>query len=112
MTYLARIPLEGGGCLLVEAPAAAEGPVKAGRIGDAVHDLPASLQEALGPITQAAHAALDELRKAGPDGIAVEFGLDLAVEAGAVITKGSAGSHVRVTMSWQKSGPGTAEGPR
>ncbi|MGW3208657.1 CU044_2847 family protein [Streptomyces sp. NPDC001135] len=110
MAYLARIPLEGGGCLLVEAPAAAEGPVKAGRIGDAVHDLPASLQQALGSIAQAARTTLDELRKAGPDGIAVEFGLDLAVEAGAVITKGGASSHVRVTMSWQKSGAGAAEG--
>ncbi|MFJ4950799.1 CU044_2847 family protein [Streptomyces sp. NPDC088760] len=111
MTYLARIPLEGGGCLLVEASAAVEGPVKAGRISEAVHELPTSLQEALGPITQAARAALDELRKAGPDGIAVEFGLDLAVEAGAVITKGSASSHVRVTMTWQKSGLDAAKGP-
>jgi hypothetical protein len=108
LTHLARIPLEGGGCLLVEAPAVVEGPLKAGRIGEAVHDLPQSLQGALGSITQAARATLDELRKAGPDGIAVEFGVDLAVEAGAVITKGSASSHVKVTMTW-RSGPGVVE---
>ncbi|MFG2291281.1 CU044_2847 family protein [Streptomyces sp. NPDC048595] len=106
MTHLARIPLEGGGSLLVEAPATAQGPVKAGRVSDAIHDLPGGLKAALGSVTDAAHATLDQLRKAGPDGIAVEFGVDLAVEAGAVITKSSANCHLKVTMTWEKNGPG------
>ncbi|MGW1373721.1 CU044_2847 family protein [Streptomyces sp. NPDC002446] len=106
MTHLARIPLEGGGFLLVEAPSALEGPVKAGRVGEAIHELPGSLKQALGSVTEAAHATLDQLRKAGPDGIAVEFGVDLAVAAGAVITKSSANCHLKVTMTWKKNGPG------
>ncbi|WTQ63341.1 hypothetical protein OG851_00565 [Streptomyces sp. NBC_00161] len=105
MTHLARIPLGDGGSLLVEAPAAPAGPVKAGRVSDAIHDLPATLQEALVPITEAAHATLDQLRKASPDAITVEFGVDLAVEAGAVITKSSANCHLKVTMMWKKDAP-------
>lgn len=46
---LTRNPLDGGGCILVEQPAAAwEGPVKAGRVADAVRELPVTLQGALG----------------------------------------------------------------
>ncbi|SHI22414.1 CU044_2847 family protein [Streptomyces sp. 3214.6] len=105
VTPLTRIPLDGGGSVLVEQPAAAwDGPVKAGRVGDAVRELPVTLQGALEPITQAARATLDQLRKARPDEITVEFGIDLAVEAGAVITKNQAGCHLKVTMCWKSDG--------
>ena len=40
MPPLTRIPLDGGGCVLVERTAPSDGPVKAGRIGDAVQELP------------------------------------------------------------------------
>ncbi|MEU6473451.1 CU044_2847 family protein [Streptomyces massasporeus] len=104
MTSLTRIPLEGGGFVLVEAPAGVEGPVKAGRLGDVVREVPGTLQYALKPITEAAQAALDQLRKARPDEITVEFGVDLAVESGAVITKGRAVGHLQVTVSWKSDG--------
>ncbi|MCF3134425.1 CU044_2847 family protein [Streptomyces olivochromogenes] len=104
MAPLTRIPLEGGGWVLVEAAAAVEGPVKAGRIGDAIRDVPGTLQEALEPVTEAARAALDQLRKARPDEVMVEFGVDLAFEAGAVITRSQAGCHLKVTVSWQSPG--------
>ncbi|GAA3374043.1 CU044_2847 family protein [Streptomyces racemochromogenes] len=84
MTRLARIPLAEGGSILVEAPGAVEGPVKAGRLGDAIQQLPENLQSALDSVTEAAGAVLDQLRKAGPDGVTVEFGVDLALTAGAV----------------------------
>ncbi|MGK4581841.1 CU044_2847 family protein [Kitasatospora sp. HPMI-4] len=106
MAALARMPLEGGGCVLVEAPAGPEGPVKAGRVGDAVHELPESLQGALRPVAEAARATLDELRRACPDEITVEFGVDLAVEAGAVITKTGATGHLMVTMTWKRDAAG------
>lgn len=107
VTPVTRIPLDGGGSVLVEQPAAVwDGPVKAGRIGDAVRELPVTLEGALEPVTEAARAALDQLRKARPDQITVEFGVDLAVEAGAVITKSQASCHLRVTMSWTGDGAG------
>ncbi|MFF5188273.1 CU044_2847 family protein [Streptomyces sp. NPDC000345] len=105
VTPLARIPLDGGGCILVEQQAAGwDGPVKAGRVGDAVRDLPGTLEGALEPVTEAVRVALDALRKARPDHIAVEFGVDLAFEAGAVITKSEAGCHLRVTVAWESDG--------
>ncbi|MFE5521444.1 CU044_2847 family protein [Streptomyces virginiae] len=103
MTQLVRIPLSDGGFVLVEATAAPQGPVKAGRLGDTIQELPGSLQQALGSIAEAAHDMLGQLRKAGPDGITVEFGIDLAVQAGAVITKTSANGHLKVTMTWKKN---------
>ncbi|MEU9086643.1 CU044_2847 family protein [Streptomyces sp. NPDC048357] len=105
MTQLARIPLEGGGSILVEATAA-DGPVKAGRVGDAIHELPGSLQDAMASVVDASHAVLDQLRKAGPDAVSVEFGVNLAVEAGVVITRSSANCHLKVTLSWKNAGPG------
>ncbi|MDX3538832.1 CU044_2847 family protein [Streptomyces sp. MB09-01] len=104
MAALARIPLDGGGYVLIEAPARPDGPVKAGRVSDAIRDLPGSLQEALEPVTEAARSTLEQLRKAGPDEIAVEFGVDLAVEAGAVITKTGAHCHLKVTVKWKRNG--------
>ncbi|MEU2283186.1 CU044_2847 family protein [Streptomyces sp. NPDC013178] len=107
MAPLTRIPLEGGGSVLVEQTVSlGDGPVKAGRIGDAVHDVPVTLQRALEPVAQAAQAALDQLRKARPDEITVEFGVDLAFEAGAVITRSQAGCHLNVTVSWKSDGSG------
>ncbi|MFF0000090.1 CU044_2847 family protein, partial [Streptomyces avermitilis] len=100
LVHLARLPLEGGGCVLVETSPASGGPVKAGRVSEAVQDLPGSLQAALVPISAAAHAAVEQLRKAGPQEIAVEFGVDLAVEAGAVITRAGAQAHLHVTVRW------------
>ncbi|RSS78269.1 CU044_2847 family protein [Streptomyces sp. WAC06614] len=101
MTQLARIPLADGGSLLVEAPGAGEGPMEEGRFGEVIHELPENLQSALGSVTEAATAMLDQLRKARPDAINVEFGVDLSFEAGAVITKSSANGHLRVSMSWE-----------
>lgn len=101
MTEVARMRLEGGGSVLVEAPAGlGAGPVKAGRGG--IRELPMSLRDALVPITESAKTILDQLRSAGPREIDVEFGVDLATEAGAVITKATAGCHLRVTMRWRK----------
>ncbi|MFF4034401.1 CU044_2847 family protein [Streptomyces sviceus] len=105
MPPLTRIPLEGGGWVLVEGSTGTfEGPVKAGRINDAIHEAPGTLQAALVPVTEAARVALDELRKARPDDITVEFGVDLAVEAGAVVTKSQASCHLKVTLSWKNEG--------
>jgi hypothetical protein len=100
---LARIALEGGGSILVEAPDAAGGPVKAGRISETIHELPTTLQAALEPVTKTAKAVLDQFREACPDEVGVEFGVDLSVATGAVITKGEAACHLKVTMTWKNS---------
>ncbi|WP_144127030.1 CU044_2847 family protein [Catellatospora sichuanensis] len=104
MASLAEMPLDGGGWILVEAPEATGGPVKAGRLGEAIRELPTSLQTALAPVADAARTILEELRKAGPTEVEVEFGVDLAMQAGAVIAKSETSCHLKVRLTWQNGG--------
>jgi hypothetical protein len=108
--HIARIPLEDGGSVLVEAPAldgpAKAGPVKAGRVSDVIHDLPVTLNKALDSVVDVARTTLDQLRRADPAEIEVEFGVDLAVQAGAVITKSAVDCHLKVTVTWKSGGHG------
>lgn len=112
---IVRLPLEGSGAICLEGPesnAQPDGPVKSGRVGDAVRDLPRTLQESLAPIREAARVVLDHLRDAGPRSIEVEFGVNLSAKAGAVITSGETATHLKVRMVWESphSGPsGTTE---
>ncbi|MFE4687507.1 CU044_2847 family protein [Streptomyces sp. NPDC056721] len=102
MRSLARLELEDGGSILVEAPDVSEGPVPVGRVGDAIRDLPQSAQEYLRPVTEMARTAMQQLREAGPDSVEIEFGVDLATEAGAVIARSKASCHLKVTVAWQR----------
>jgi Trypsin-co-occurring domain 1 len=102
MAGVVRVPLEGGGSVLVEAVTGGDGPVRAGRVGEVLGELPTSLKAALGPVAEAAQAMVAQLRRAGSDGVEVQFGVDLAVQAGAVITRGEAACHLRVTVRWDK----------
>ncbi|MFE5618324.1 CU044_2847 family protein [Streptomyces sp. NPDC056524] len=106
---LARIALDGGGTILVEAAEAEEdGPVKAsGLPGDAIRELPVRLGQALEPVTDLARTVLGRLRDAGPAELEVEFGIDLSTEAGVVITKAQAACHLTVRMVWHKDQTGS-----
>jgi hypothetical protein len=112
MTELVRIPLAGGGVILVESgEPAGDGPVKAGRARDRVHDAAASMQELLTPVTEAAEAVLSQLGGARPDELEVEFGIALSAEAGAVITKTAVGGNLKVKMKWRRDDPPLAAVP-
>lgn len=89
------------GSTLIEATdSPTDGPVKTGRAGEAIHELPMSLQAALAAVTDMARAALERLWQAGPDEVGIEFGVNLAAQAGAVIAKSEAGCHLKVTVAW------------
>ena len=103
MGLLARLPLDGGGAVLLEMADTRQGPVKAGRLTDAIQDLPSTVQQTLRPVTDLAQAALDQLRQAGPDDIEIAFGVDLSAEAGAIITKTAANCHLTVTVTWHRT---------
>jgi hypothetical protein len=106
-----RIPLAGGGVVLVEpANPGDDGPVKAGRLGERVQGMSATLQELLEPITGMAEAVLDHLSRARPSELEVEFGIALTAEAGAVITKSALSGNLKVTMKWRR-GEYPTEGP-
>ncbi|MGW7594172.1 CU044_2847 family protein [Streptomyces rubiginosohelvolus] len=110
MRDLVRIPLEGGGAVAVEAAPELqlEGPVKAGRITDAVSELPQTLREFLDPVRSMAQTVLEQLRQAGPAEAEVEFGVNLSAKAGAVITSGEGAVHLKVRVLWKHGEP--AEG--
>ncbi|MEU0970796.1 CU044_2847 family protein [Streptomyces sp. NPDC005917] len=94
------MPLEGGGTVLFEAAPEVDGPVKAGRVREAIRELPQTLQDALAPVRETARTVVDQLRQAGPDEVEVEFGVNLSAQAGAVITKGEAAVHLKVRVLW------------
>ncbi|MER5502992.1 CU044_2847 family protein [Streptomyces sp. NPDC002561] len=116
MTTSVRLPLEGGGAILLEGtgeavPTTGAGPVKAGRAGDALRELPRTLQQSLEPVREAAQAVMTQLRAAGPQSVTVEFGVNLAAKAGAIITSTAATAHLKVTLVWdghEEAGPAGA----
>jgi hypothetical protein len=110
-----RVPLEGGGSLLVrvdrepgEGVVTPSGPVQAGRLEDrvegAVEEVVAvasrSLSEALEPVTRMSRQVLDQLAQARPCEVQVEFGVELTAQAGAVLAKAGSGCHLTVTLTW------------
>lgn len=105
MSSFARMPLDGGGAILFEATAEPEGPVKAGRVSEAVRELPQTLQASLAPVRETAQTVLEQLRQAGPDEVEVEFGVNLSAKAGAVITNGEAAVHLKVRVLWKNGEP-------
>ncbi|MFJ8506351.1 CU044_2847 family protein [Streptomyces avermitilis] len=109
MHGLAKIPVEGGEVMLFEITPGWEevpqGPVKAGRVADAARELPRTLQETLAPVRDTARTVVEELRRAGPDEVEVEFGVNLSAQVGAVITKGETACHLKVRMLWKREGP-------
>ncbi|WP_217999216.1 CU044_2847 family protein [Nocardiopsis trehalosi] len=103
------MPLDGGGEVLFETVApfdagGIDGPVPAGRVADALREMPASLQQGLAPVREMAGAVVAQLREAGPVGpaeVEVEFGLNLSAQAGAVISKGGVTAHLKVRVLWK-----------
>lgn len=105
MQSFARMRLEGGGAILFEAAPELGGPVKAGRVTDAIRELPQTLQDSLVPVRETARTVLEQLRQAGPDEVEVDFGVNLSSQAGAVIIKGDTAVHLKVRMLWKKGEP-------
>jgi len=106
---IARIGLDNGAWLAFEAVDDYEGgPVPAGRAAEALRDLPGTLGAAVKPIVEASQELVHEFRTASPDKVTVEFGVKLTVSAGAVLTKGEAEGHLKVTLSWSSS-PSSSE---
>ncbi|MGY3676483.1 CU044_2847 family protein [Streptomyces sp. TE33382] len=105
MQGMVRVPLEGGGSILFEGVQELEGPVKAGRVGDALQDVPGTLRESLAPVRETARTVLEELRQAGPEEVEVEFGVNVSAKAGAVIAKGDVAVHLKVRLTWKNGEP-------
>jgi hypothetical protein len=111
---LVRIPLAGGGAIVVRAVTDAlgddvepAGPVRAGRgmnrVRDGVVEASWTVQEMLAPVATMSRSVLDQFRECGPDGVEIEFGVELTVEAGAVLASASGACHLQVKLTWSGS---------
>jgi hypothetical protein len=110
MSDLVRMPLDGGGSVLIRcgedssARMGGVGPVRAGRVGDrvgqAVAEATMTLQAAMEPVVAMSRAVLDQLAAVAPQSMEVEFGVELSAEAGAVIAQASGTGHLQVTLTW------------
>lgn len=104
MTYILEVPVDHGGRLLV---AAGEGDLAGGlelaarRPGEIVARASESVEAALDQIKPAINAVTSRLRAMSADEVAVEFGIILGAESGAVIAKGTAEVHFTVKLAWK-----------
>ena len=71
--------------------------------GTVVAKLDESLDEALASARPAAESVINTFRALSPDSVAVEFGLRLDAEAGAVFAKAGIGAHFTITLNWDRA---------
>jgi Trypsin-co-occurring domain 1 len=104
VSQLIRVPLEGGGSIVVESSdELAGGPVGAGRTGEVVTEAAETLDAALDELRPALAKLLDRLRDvAHPDEVHVELGIKLSAKAGVVIAQTSGEANFTVSLLWRR----------
>jgi hypothetical protein len=108
MAELAQFPLSGGGVVVVETDTAdlASRRVMRGNGAEAtIATANATFESALKTVRAAAEGILNQLRSLAepPDEVAVEFGVKLSAETGAVIAKASTEANFKINLSWKKN---------
>ena len=106
MKHLVKFPLEDGGSIMVEVDELEPegGIVKAGRPGDALSEAKQTFESALDNIQPISLALISKLRGMAnpPDGIEVEFGINMSAQAGVIISNVSATANFKVTLNWRR----------
>jgi Trypsin-co-occurring domain 1 len=105
MGQLVEFPLADRGSVLVEVTEHT-GPVTRGLGGAAVAArAEQTFEEAIARVRPAVQAVVAQLRSAAeaPDEVHVEFGIDLRVQAGAVITAASTTANFTVALTWRRT---------
>jgi Trypsin-co-occurring domain 1 len=111
MSQLAQFPLKDGGFLVIEVGEAQASPARVMR-GSAAENALAQASEtfesALEKVRSAAEGILQQLRSLAqpPDEVAVEFGVKLSAESGAIIAKASGEANFKINLTWKKSNTG------
>ena len=105
MAYVIEIPVEAGGRCSSrpgeDLPGALE--LASLRPGEVVARARESVEAAIDQIKPAINAVAARLKAMSADEVAVEFGIVLGAETGAVIAKGTAEVHFTVTLSWKRN---------
>jgi hypothetical protein len=108
---LAQFPLRDGGFLIVEVDAlesASEKVMRGSAPAEAFAKATDTFESALEKVRSAAVGILQQLRslEQAPDEIAVEFGVKLNVESGAIIAKVASEANFKINLTWKKSTEG------
>ncbi len=108
MAELVQFPLKGGGFLVVEAGPAENSANKVMRGSPAAATIATAsdtFESALEKVRDAAESLLHELRQLAqpPDEVAVEFGVKMNAEAGAIIARASAEANFKINLTWKKN---------
>ena len=110
MSQVAKFPLKNGGFLAVEVDAAeAPGRVMRGSTpADVLTAASNTFEAALENVRAAAEGILNELRSLAqpPDEVAVEFGVKMSAESGAIIAKLTGEANFKINLMWKKSPAG------
>jgi hypothetical protein len=111
MSQLAKFPLKNGGFLAVEVDGA-DSPgsrvMRGSPSADVLAEASDTFEAALEKVRSAAEGILDQLRSLAqpPDEVAVEFGVKMNAETGAIIAKASGEANFKINLTWKKSPAG------
>jgi hypothetical protein len=108
MAELAQFPLSNGGVLVVETDGvdnSARRVMRGSNTEAAIATANATFESALRTVRSAAEGILDQLRmlQQPPDEVAVEFGVKMSAETGAVIAKASTEANFKINLTWKKT---------
>src|SRR5882757_10266135 len=112
MSQIARFPLKNGGFLAVEVDGM-DGPggrvMRSSTSADALSEASDTFEAALEKVRSAAEGILNQLRNLAqpPDEVAVEFGVKMSAETGAIIAKASGEANFKINLMWKKTPPGS-----
>jgi hypothetical protein len=103
---LIEFPLEAGGSIVleVESPEPEGGVMRAARPGEIAAKAAETFEAAVEKVKPAAAAIISKLRGLSEpaDEIAVEFGLKLSADAGAIIASTGAEANFKVALVWKR----------
>jgi peptide subunit release factor 1 (eRF1) len=105
---LAQFPLNGGGVLVVEVEppdSSIKRVMRGGTAEAAIATANATFESALQTVRCAAEGILQQLRSLAepPDEVAVEFGVKMNAETGAIIAKASTEANFKINLTWKKA---------
>ena len=107
MPELAQFPLSGGGVVVVEvepADSVARRVMRGGNLEATIATANATFESALQTVRCAAEGILHQLLSLAepPDEVAVEFGVKMSAETGAIIAKASTEANFKINLTWKK----------
>jgi hypothetical protein len=108
MTRMIEVPLDNGESVRIEVTDDSGAIDRVGRGRDALDASAATLQRALAQVRPAAEAVLESMREMpeAADKIAVQFGVKITAEAGAVIARAATEANFSVTVEWKRGAQG------